>query len=81
MPFYTVVSEAYDVTVYRTRKAMCADMARVGLRLETDIRDEPTAATASQIAQAVRVDSVVRLYPLEGGDWTYRIERHNQVQS
>lgn len=78
MPLYTVVTEGYDVTVYRSRNAVYEDMASNGLCLKVDGDDEPTPAKAKQIAPALSSDCVVRLWPEDGSDWTPRIERHNK---
>jgi predicted nucleotidyltransferase len=77
MPIYTVVTEGYDVEVYRTRKALLESLESNGLCLETFGDDEPVVATSAQIAKAIREDSIVRLYPEDGGDWTHRIMRHD----
>lgn len=78
MAAYTVVDENYDVTIYRSLKALTQAMEKEGLYMvdaPSDGDEDPKPATAKQIAAALREDSVVCLYPLVG-DWSHRIQRH-----
>ena len=79
MTLYTVVEEDYSVTVYRTAKSVCDAYANNYCFEDTRYADsdlEP--ATASDIAKQLRKESEVRLYPLGGGDWSYKIAKHSK---
>ncbi|WP_152495191.1 hypothetical protein [Dickeya sp. NCPPB 3274] len=77
MTLYTVVDDGYDVDVYRSLKAVCAAMAnQYCLEPADDSDEEPRPASVRDIARAIKADPIVRLYPIEGGDWTYRIQKH-----
>lgn len=76
---YTVVDGCYDVSVFRSAKAAAAWVAGNGLCLDNDVSD-PVEADEETIIRALRKNGVVRLFPTEGGDWRYRIEKHNKVQ-
>ncbi len=75
--FYTVVHEGYDVEIYRTLKGVAASLGGSELCLENaDYSDnEPIEASSADIARVLRKESSVRLYPLDGGDWKYRIDK------
>lgn len=83
MAYFTVVDEGYDVDLYRTRKAVSEAMLKDGLYfddIEEDDAESAQPATAKQIAQALRKNTVVRLVEEAGDrDWKYRIEKHNHV--
>ena len=79
MTLYTVVEEDYSVTVYRTAKSVCDAHANNYCFEDTRYADsdlEP--ATASDIANRLRKEGVVRLYPLDGGDWHYKIDKQSK---
>lgn len=80
---YTVVDEGYDVDLYGTQKAVAEVMARNGLYfddIEEDGIESAVPATAKQIAQALRRNTVVRLVEEPGDrDWKYRIEKQTRI--
>lgn len=76
---YTIVDEGYDVSVFRSAKAAAAWVMGNGLCLDNDVA-APVEADEATIVRALRKDGVVRLFPTEGGDWRYRIEKHNKVR-
>lgn len=80
---YTVVDEGYDVIVYRTAGAVAKSLGDTGLCLESadDSDGDPLEASAADILKAIRKESVVRLFPVEGGDWKCRIEKHDKALS
>jgi hypothetical protein len=76
---YTVVEEDYSVSVYRTAKSVCEAHANTYCLENTDFIDgEAKLATASDIAKLLRNESV-RLYPIDGGDWCYKIEKQPKI--
>lgn len=75
---YTVVDEGYDVSVFRSAQAVAARVANQGLCLDNEI-DDPVEATEADIIRALRRDGRVRLFPVAGGDWCFRIEKHSKV--
>jgi hypothetical protein len=75
---YTVVDEGYDVSVFRSAKAAAAWVAGNGLCLDND-SEAPVEASEADIIRALRKDGLVRLFPVDGGDWRYRMEKHNKV--
>lgn len=79
--FYTVVHEGYDVEIYRTLRGVTAALGNSELCLEDAnyAEEEPVEATANDIARALRKYSSVRLYPLNGGDWKYRIDKQDYI--
>jgi hypothetical protein len=75
-PIYSMVHEGYDVTLYRTLAGVCKDAVATEFCVD-DCRDEGSQpCTAAEIRKALKQDNIVRLYPLKGGDWKYRIQKH-----
>lgn len=80
MALYTVVEEDYGVTIYRTAKAVSEDHAnQYCLKNADEVDGEVKAATAADIAKELRKEGVVRLYPLDGGDWSCKIEKQARI--
>lgn len=75
---YTVVDEGYEVRVFGSAKSAAASVAGKGLCLDKRV-DNPTQSSEAEIARALRDGNLVRLYPVDGGDWQYRIQRHNRA--
>ena len=75
---YTVVDDSYEVSVFRSAKAAAAWVANNGLCLDNDTA-EPVEASEADVIRALRKDGLVRLFPADGGDWRYRIEKHTRV--
>lgn len=82
MALYTVIHEDYSVDVYRTQKAVCAAFVLDPFCLENSdhIDGEPVIATAKDIAKALRSEGEVRLYPVDGGDWEYKIVKQTHIR-
>jgi len=78
---YTVVGEAFEVTVYRTLKSVSESLAAENMCLANqDFNEgETVVASASDIATALRKNWSVCLYPQNGGDWQFKIEKHARV--
>lgn len=78
---YTVVGEAYDVTVYGTLKSVSQSLAAENMCLENqDFNEgEMNVASASDIVSALRKNWSVCLYPQGGGDWHLKVEKHTRV--
>ena len=74
-PIFTIAYEEYDAYVYRTLVGVCREAVDMGLCLDNDC-DDPKACTVSEVRKALKLENIMRLYPLDGGDWTYRIEKH-----
>lgn len=74
---YTVVDDGYAVEPFRSLSSVCETMAGRSLSLT---EDGETPATVQALRKAVRADDIVRLYPLDGGDWVYRIEKHSTLK-
>ena len=76
MPIYSMTHEGYDVALYRTLNGVCKHAVATELCLDNCTDDEPQPCTEAEIRKALKQDQRVYLYPLEGGDWKYRIEKH-----
>jgi hypothetical protein len=69
-----MVHEGYDVTLYRTLAGVCKDAVATEFCVDDCRDDGSTPCTAAEIRKALKQDNIVRLYPLKGGDWKYRIQ-------
>ncbi|WP_157650724.1 hypothetical protein [Burkholderia ubonensis] len=76
MPYYTVVDEGYDVSLFRSAQKVAARYSREELALAPN---SETVASASDIKKALKAEPIVRLYALDANDWTYRIEVHEST--
>lgn len=74
-----MIDEGYDVKVFRSAKAVAAFVVRSDLCLDNEV-DDPVAASEADIIRKINKEKITRLFPIEGGDWQYRIEKHNKAQ-
>lgn len=76
-PIYTMVHEGYDVDVYRTQKGALSAAAELELCLEnasfSEVEQRP--ATLHEISKLLKAAGEVKLYPLDGGDWKYKLTK------
>lgn len=82
MAFYTAIHEDYSVEIFRTQKSVCAAFTLDPYCLTNSdfIDGEPVIATAKDIAKALRNEGEIRLYPVEGGDWEYKIVKQTHIR-
>jgi hypothetical protein len=81
MTIFTTVNEAYEITVYTTRKALVKEVAAEKLYLAAEIGEdedkEPILATESVIVRALKKDHEVTLSVDGDREWTLKINRHD----
>jgi hypothetical protein len=71
-----MVHEGYDVCLYQTLAGVCREAVATELCLDNSTEDEPQPCTVAEVCKALKQEGSVSLYPLKGGDWKYRIQKH-----
>lgn len=75
-PIYSMVHEGYDVALYRTLAGVCKDAAATELCMDNCREEGSQPCTEAEVRKLLQRGENVKLYPLEGGDWKYMIQKH-----